>query len=122
MTWIKNTLQYVPRGTFLYTAFALTSCCVSVQQQNSKKLKTLLSKFQNKSPNELYKSIGQPDTYRVISDEKGNIKYGTATYNYVYNFNNNNYDCMIDFITNKQQNKIVNFNISSSTCDYIVNY
>ena len=105
--------------------FLITNCVsnnLDIEYKQAKQeLNSILNKFINKKPNDLYLIFGKPDNYYTITKDN-KIKQAEIVYNYIYNFEEKKYDCNITFITNKEQNKIVDIKYNNYKCLYIVLY
>ena len=106
---------------FAFIFFAI-SCAKNEKSIGKQNFKTILSAFIGKTPNQLYVALGKPDAYKIVYNKKGAILKAKASYNYVFNFLTRQYDCTIDFITDKSQQKIVDYEYNSEQCFYMTMY
>ena len=99
--------------------------CIGKRHQPSeseKALQKITNYFIGKTPNELYNDFGKPNKYEIQYNSNKQIVSSTISYNYVYNFNDKTYECVLSFITDKNQEYIVNTNYSSDKCLSITSY
>ena len=125
-TWniIQNTNSTHTAVKALYgiTVYSVIMLCSCLHQKTTPatNLHQLLNRLQYKTPNELYNAIGDPDEYRIFTNNTNQTTHALITYKYIYNFKKNTYDCIISFKTNNTQDKIISFETSSSTCEQIL--
>ena len=128
MTKIKYNKNFF--YTLLLSSFTMlftNSCCTNNYFHNEykhgeKELNSILATFIGKTPNQLYLSLDKPDEYIVKMNKNNKITSAEISYNYIYNFNTKKYDCKITFITNKQQQTIIDYKYSSNKCIQMTMY
>ncbi|GEM_PF-5701409 len=113
-------LKFVFVGAIVFGCFS--SCALFTEITEKKQLKNILSSFVGKTPNQLYATLGKPDKYKVVLNKKQEIANAIATYQYIFNFSTRQYECNVDFITDKTQKKIVDYQYNSVKCFYITMY
>ena len=102
----------------LLNAVVFCSACQTMQDVNNdrKALLKTLNVFQTKTPNYVYDTLGEPDDYQVEVDKNNDVVKGIITYKYLYNFKTKTYDCVIRFLTDKEQDEVVGYKYSSKKC------
>ncbi len=123
---MPNYINCVKKINFIAIVFILLTITNCNTKKHNKPIKPEVQQLQysiryyiNKTPNELYKDLGKPALYDIITDSNNQIQKASISYDYVYNFKTKKYDCRITFFTNQEQNKIVSVAYNSPQCHYI---
>ena len=110
-----------------FAVFCLSNCANMTYQEevynvNKTEFFNEINSYIGKTPNELYAKYGKPDEYTTDVSKNKEIKGGHIIYEKVFNFNLQQYDCVLKFNTDKTQKLIKSVEYSSEECFYLAHY
>ena len=113
----KIVFHFMKIYILLCICFSLSSCQKNTSENSSRqKLIKKLDTLKRKTPNEIYDILGEPNEYNAVINKNHDIIKGIIAYRYLYNFKTKKYGCEIRFITDKEQEEIVDYEYSSEEC------
>ena len=95
---------------------------IKQQRQSSSNFEDAIGSYVGKSPNELYKDLGDPTDYKVVVNSDDQIIGARIIYEYIYNFATKQNDCTITFHTDATQSVIKSVDYNSKKCHYIARF
>ena len=119
-SYIQNSRPYTAVSDFLYSDSRPEN--IKQQRQSSSNFEDAIGSYVGKSPNELYKDLGDPTDYKVIVNSDDQIIGSRIIYEYIYNFATKQNDCAITFHTDATQSVIKSVDYNSKKCHYIARF
>lgn len=95
---------------------------IKQQRQSSSNFEDAIGSYVGKSPNDLYKDLGDPTDYKVVVNSDDQIIGARIIYEYIYNFATKQNDCAITFHTDATQSIIKSVDYNSKKCHYIARF
>ena len=119
-SYIQNSRPYTAISDWVYSDSRPEN--IKQQRQSSSNFEDAIGSYVGKSPNELYKDLGDPTDYKVVVDSEDQIIGARIIYEYIYNFATKQNDCAITFHTDATQSVIKSVDYNSKKCYYIARF
>lgn len=119
-SYIQNSRPYTAISDFIYSDSRPEN--IKQQRQSASNLEDAIGSYVGKSPNELYKDLGDPTDYQVVVNSDDQIIGSRIIYEYIYNFATKHNDCAITFHTDASQSVIKSVDYNSKKCYYIARF
>ena len=119
-SYIQNSRPYTAVSDFLYSDSRPEN--IKQQRQSSSNFEDAIGSYVGKSPNDLYKDLGDPTDYKVVVNSDDQIIGARIIYEYIYNFATKQNDCAITFHTDATQSVIKSVDYNSKKCHYIARF
>jgi hypothetical protein len=103
-SYIQNSRPYTAISDWVYADSRPEN--IKQQRTSAYNLEDALNSYVGKSPNELYKDLGDPTDYKVVVNSDDQIIGARIIYEYIYNFATKQNDCTITFHTDATQSVI----------------
>ena len=115
-SYIQNSRPYTAISDWVYADSRPEN--IKQQRTSAYNLEDALNSYVGKSPNELYKDLGDPTDYKVVVNSDDQIIGARIIYEYIYNFATKQNDCTITFHTDATQSIIKSVDYISKNCYY----
>ena len=119
-SYIQNSRPYTAVSDWVYADSRPEN--IKQQRQSASNFEDALNSYVGKSPNELYKDLGDPTDYKVVVNSDDQIIGARIIYEYIYNFATKQNDCAITFHTDAAQSVIKSVDYNSKKCYYIARF
>ena len=119
-SYIQNSRPYIAISDWMYSDSRPEN--IKQQRQSSSNFEDAIGSYVGKSPNELYKDLGDPTDYKVVVNSDDQIIGARIIYEYIYNFATKQNDCAITFHTDATQSVIKSVDYNSKKCHYIARF
>ena len=119
-SYIQNSRPYTAISDWVYSDSRPEN--IKQQRQSSSNFEDAIGSYVGKSPNALYKDLGDPTDYKVVVNSDDQIIGARIIYEYIYNFATKQNDCAITFHTDATQSIIKSVDYNSKKCYYIARF
>ena len=119
-SYIQNSRPYTAISDWVHSDSRPEN--IKQQRQSASNLEDALNSYVGKSPNELYKDLGDPTDYKVVVNSDDKIIGARIIYEYIYNFATKQNDCAITFHADATQSIIKSVDYNSKKCYYIARF
>ena len=119
-SYIQNSRPYTAISDWVHSDSRPEN--IKQQRQSASSLEDALNSYVGKSPNELYKDLGDPTDYKVVVNSDDKIIGARIIYEYIYNFATKQNDCAITFHADATQSIIKSVDYNSKKCYYIARF
>ena len=119
-SYIQNSRPYTAISDWVHSDSRPEN--IKQQRQSASNLEDALNSYVGKSPNELYKDLGDPTDYKVVVNSEDQIIGARIIYEYIYNFATKQNDCAITFHADATQSIIKSVDYNSKKCYYIARF
>ena len=119
-SYIQNSRPYTAISDWVHSDSRPEN--IKQQRQSASNLEDALNSYVGKSPNELYKDLGDPTDYKVVVNSEDQIIGARIIYEYIYNFATKQNDCAITFHADATHSIIKSVDYNSKKCYYIARF